>query len=143
MGLRPSVLDELGLGPALKWQAREFTRRSGVPVEIEIDGTLHKLEDAHRTCVYRVVQEALTNCARHAHATRIRITVHEGATTITLTVEDNGVGFDVAVARLRGLGLLGTEERVRELGGTMEIRSQPSKGTLMRCEIPVSIGASA
>ncbi|MBK5292609.1 MAG: hypothetical protein JJE04_13145 [Acidobacteriia bacterium] len=80
MGLRPSVLDELGLGPALKWQVREFTRRSGVPVEIQIDGTLDKLADTHRTCVYRLVQEALTNCARHARASQIRITVHGGAT---------------------------------------------------------------
>jgi signal transduction histidine kinase len=138
MGLRPSVLDELGLGPALKWQAREFTRRSGVPVEIQIDGALGELADMHRTCVYRVVQEALTNCARHARASEIRITVHGGATAIALTVEDNGVGFDLRAAGSRGLGLLGAGERVRELGGRMEIFSQPSKGTLLRCEIPTS-----
>lgn len=140
MGLRPSVLDELGLGPALKWQAREFTRRSGVAVDVQIDGTLDKLADTHRTCVYRVVQEALTNCARHARASQIRITVHGGATAIALTVEDNGVGFDVPSLGSRGLGLLGAEERVRELGGRMEIISQPSRGTLLRCEIPASLG---
>ncbi len=138
MGLRPSVLDELGLGPALKWQAREFTRRSSVPVEIQIDGNLDGLADTHRTCVYRVVQEALTNCARHARASQIRITVHGGATAIALTLEDNGVGFDVQAVSSRGLGLLGAEERVRELGGKMEIFSQRSKGTLLRCEIPTS-----
>ncbi len=138
MGLRPSVLDELGLGPALKWQAREFMRRSGVAVEVKIDGALGKLADTHRTCVYRVVQEALTNCARHARASQIRITVHGGATAIALTVEDNGVGFDVPSVGSRGLGLLGAEERVRELGGRMEVFSQPSKGTLLRCEIPAS-----
>ena len=66
-GLRPSVLDELGLAPALQWQAREFTRRSGVPVELQLDGELD-LPDEHRTCIYRVVQEALTNAARHAGA---------------------------------------------------------------------------
>lgn len=138
MGLRPSVLDELGLGPALKWQGREFTRRSGVAVEIQIDGSLDKLPDTHRTCVYRVVQEALTNCARHARASLIRITVHGGATAIALTVEDNGVGYNVPADSSRGLGLLGAEERVRELGGRMEIFSRPSKGTLLRCEIPTS-----
>lgn len=138
MGLRPALLDELGLDPALKWQAREFTRRSGVAVEIQIDGSLDRLPDTHRTCVYRVAQEALTNCARHARASQIRITVHGGATAISLTVEDNGVGFDVPAASSRGLGLLGAGERVRELGGTMEIFSQPSKGTLLRCEIPTS-----
>lgn len=138
MGLRPSVLDELGLGPALRWQAREFTRRSGVPVEIQIDGNLDRLADTHRTCVYRVVQEALTNCARHARASQIRITVHGGATAIAVTLEDNGVGFDVQAVGSRGLGLLGAEERVRELGGKVGIFSQPSKGTLLRCEIPTS-----
>jgi signal transduction histidine kinase len=143
MGLRPSVLDELGLGPALKWQAREFTRRSGVPVEIQIDGRLDKLADTHRTCVYRVVQEALTNCARHAQASQIRMTVHGGASAITVTVQDNGVGFDVQTARSRGLGLLGAEERVRELGGRIEIFSQPSKGALLRCEIPTSTEVAA
>ena len=138
MGLRPSVLDELGLGPALKWQAREFMRRSGVPIEVAIDGTLDRLADTHRTCVYRVVQEALTNCARHARASQIRITVHGGAQTIAVAVEDNGVGFEVAETRSRGLGLLGAEERVRELGGKIEIFSQPAKGTILRCEIPAS-----
>lgn len=143
MGLRPSVLDELGLGPALKWQAREFTRRSGVAVEAQIDGTLENLADTHRTCVYRIVQEALTNCARHARASQIRITVHGGAMAIALTVEDNGVGFDIPSVGSRGLGLLGAEERVRELGGRMEILSQPSKGTLLRCEIPISMEVRA
>jgi len=142
MALRPSMLDELGLGPALKWQAREFTRRSGVPVEIQIDGSLDKLPDSHRTCVYRVVQEALTNCARHASASQIRINVRGGPAAVSLIVEDNGVGFDVAGRRLGGLGLLGAEERARELGGRIEVRSQPSRGTLLRCEIPVSSEAA-
>jgi signal transduction histidine kinase len=142
MGLRPSVLDELGLGPALKWHAREFTRRSGVPVELQIDGSLDRLDDTCRTCVYRVVQEALTNCARHAGASEIRITLHGGVGTIALTVEDNGVGFDVQEGRSRGLGLLGAEERVKELGGKIEIFSQPSKGTLLRCSVPTSTEAA-
>jgi signal transduction histidine kinase len=142
MGLRPSVLDQLGLGPALKWQSREFTRRSGVPVEIQIDGNLDKLGDTHRTCVYRFVQEALTNCARHAKASEIRITIHGGASAIALAVEDNGVGFEVANARSSGLGLFGAEERVKELGGCMAIVSQLGRGTVLRCEIPVSNGAT-
>jgi signal transduction histidine kinase len=93
--------------------------------------------------VYRVVQEALTNCARHAQASQIRMTVHGGASAITVTVQDNGVGFDVQTARSRGLGLLGAEERVRELGGRIEIFSQPSKGALLRCEIPTSTEVAA
>ena len=136
-GLRPSVLDELGLAPALRWQAREFTRRSGVPVEVEIDGELGDLPDVYRTSIYRVVQEALTNCARHAKASKIRVTLHGGVGTMFLTIEDDGAGFDVQQARGRGLGLLGIEERIRGLGGQVEFLSQPQKGTLLRCEIPV------
>ncbi len=142
MVLRPSVLDELGLGPALRWQARQFTHRTGAPVEISIDGSLDSLAEPRRTCVYKVVQEALTNCARHARAKQIRITIHGGVSTITLTVEDDGAGFDVSAARARGLGLLGAEERVRELSGRLEIFSQPLKGTLLRCEIPASTGVA-
>jgi signal transduction histidine kinase len=134
-GLRPSVLDELGLAPALQWQAREFTRRSGVPVEVQLDGDLD-LPDEHRTCIYRVVQEALTNAARHAAAKSIRVTLHGGADTLSLAVEDDGSGFDFQRVRGRGLGLLNIEERVRELGGRVQFLSEPSRGTLMRCEIP-------
>lgn len=135
-GLRPSVLDELGLAPALQWQAREFTRRSGVPVEVQLDGELD-LPDDHRTCIYRIVQEALTNSARHAGAKSIRVTVHGGADNLSLAVEDDGSGFDVQRVRGRGLGLLNIEERVRELGGRVQFLSAPSRGTLLRCEIPV------
>jgi signal transduction histidine kinase len=135
-GLRPSVLDELGLAPALQWQAREFTRRSGVPVDMCLDGELADLPDVHRTCIYRVVQEALTNCARHAAAKSIRVSLHGGPDMLSLTVEDDGVGFDIQNIRDRGIGLLGVRERVRELGGSVQLRSQPARGTLLRCEIP-------
>jgi signal transduction histidine kinase len=137
-GLRPSVLDELGLAPALQWQAREFTRRSGVPVELKLDGDLEGLPDEHRTCVYRVVQEALTNAARHARARSIRVTLHGGGNALSLSVEDDGAGFDVQQARGRGLGLLNIEERVRELGGRVQFMSAPSRGTLLRCEMPLA-----
>ena len=135
-GLRPSVLDELGLAPALQWQAREFSRRSGIPVDLQLDGELN-LPDEHRTCVYRVVQEALTNAARHAKAKSIRVTLHGGPENLALTVEDDGSGFDFQRVRGRGLGLLNIEERVRELGGRVQFLSAPSRGTLMRCDIPV------
>src|SRR6185295_9084320 len=75
MGLRPSMLDDLGLEPALAWQAREFSRRYNVPVDLKVDGDLDDLPDPHRTCIYRVVQEALTNCAKHSSATAIDIVV--------------------------------------------------------------------
>jgi signal transduction histidine kinase len=143
MGLRPSMLDDLGLGPALQWQAREFSRRSGVPVDLEIDGTLDALPDSHRTCVYRVVQEALTNCARHAKAATVRIAIHGSESMLSLTIQDDGVGFVVDRTSGGGLGLLGIEERVRGLGGTLELFSQPHKGTLIRVGIPVQQEALA
>lgn len=138
MGLRPSMLDDLGLAPAVEWQAREFSRRFGVPVSVELDGRLENLPDRQRTCVYRVVQEALTNCARHAQASEIRITIHGRQDAIVVTVQDNGVGFDPASESGRGLGLLGIQERVRELGGRVNVWSQPGRGTLLSAEVPLS-----
>ncbi len=105
-------------------------------MELQLDGELD-LPDEHRTCIYRVVQEALTNAARHAGAKSIRVTLHGGSDTLSLAVEDDGSGFDVQRVRGRGLGLLNIEERVRELGGRVQFLSAPSRGTLLRCEIPL------
>ncbi|MFN3325685.1 MAG: sensor histidine kinase [Bryobacteraceae bacterium] len=140
MGLRPSMLDDIGLQPALEWQARDFSRRYGVPVTLRWDGTLPagRLSERHRTCIFRVIQEALTNCARHAKANEIRISFHGHRDGIALTIQDDGVGFSKHESRGRGLGLIGIEERVRELGGTVTIYSQPEKGTVLSIEIPVA-----
>ncbi len=143
MGLRPSMLDDLGLGPAVEWQAREFSRRFGVPVTVQLEGPLDTLPDQHRTCVYRVVQEALTNCARHAKAKEIRVSVHGSDNGLAITVHDDGVGFSAAECRGRGLGLIGIEERVRELGGRFSIFSQPGKGTVLSAEVPLRRKAAA
>ena len=137
MGLRPSMLDDLGLGPALEWQAREFSRRTGVPVTVQADGTVDLLPESYRTCIYRVVQEALTNCARHASAKSIRVNLHGRPNWLALTVEDDGGGFLPEESRGRGIGLIGIRERVGELGGSVEIFSQPGKGTLIRAELPL------
>jgi signal transduction histidine kinase len=136
MGLRPSMLDDLGLGPALEWQARDFSRRHGVPVSVQIEGTLAALPDQHRTCIYRVVQEALTNCARHARASSIRVTLHHHRDRASLVVQDDGIGFDTRASG-KGLGLVGIQERVRELGGMVTVTSQPGKGTVLAAEIPI------
>jgi len=142
LGLRPSMLDDLGLEPALEWQAREFSQRYGVPVTVEAEGSsLHKLPESHRTAIYRVVQEALTNCARHAAARNIRIVVHAKPDLVVLTVQDDGAGFDPAERRGRGLGLIGIEERVHKLGGSVAIFSQPLKGTAIVAEIPFAMEA--
>jgi signal transduction histidine kinase len=142
-GLRPSMLDDLGLEPAIKWQAREFSRRSGIPVDFKTDGELEKIPEYMRTCVYRVVQESLTNCARHARAKSVRIDLHGGLTDLCLSVGDDGVGFDPGRTSARGLGLLGIQERVRELGGTVTLDSQPGRGTVLRAVIPMKTEVSA
>jgi len=136
MGLRPSILDDFGLGPAIEWQAREFSKHSGTPVKLQLDGYLGDLNEGQNVCLYRVIQEALTNCARHARATSVRVNLHVGKETTSLTVEDDGQGFDLADLPRHGLGLFGMRERVGELGGTVSILAQPGKGTLVRIEIP-------
>jgi signal transduction histidine kinase len=139
MGLRPSMLDDLGLEPALRWQAREFSRHSGVPVSIDAGGNLEHLSEAVRTCIYRVVQESLTNCGRHAQANNIQITVSGKEDRINLTIKDDGKGFDPNRVSDSGLGLMGMEERIKKLGGTFSILSQTQKGlkgTVLKVELP-------
>jgi len=141
MGLRPSMLDDLGLEPALEWQGREFSRHTGVPATVQVHGSLDHLSDAQSTCIYRVVQEALTNCARHAQARSVLVSVHAEDRQVVVVVQDDGIGFDPA-SRLRGgLGLLGIEERVQALDGNVKFDSQPRHGTTIRVEIPVSVAA--
>jgi signal transduction histidine kinase len=138
MVLRPSMLDDLGLSPALRWQAKEFSRRSGIPVDLSIDGDIDAVPDDVRTCVYRVVQEALTNVSRHADAHRIKLLVRREGERMAVTIEDDGKGFDVSSSpKTPGIGLLGMKERVSELSGTTRITSEPGKGTHIAVHIPV------
>jgi signal transduction histidine kinase len=138
LGLRPSMLDDFGLQPALEWQARDFTRRSNVPVRLEVSGNLNALSDQHRTCIYRIVQEALTNCVRHANATQIRVAVHAENDGLDVSVSDDGVGLDSS-RRARGFGLRGIEERVRELGGTVTIHSVSGQGATLAIRLPLTL----
>jgi signal transduction histidine kinase len=138
LGLRPSMLDDLGLQPALEWHARDFTRRYGLPVDLTVIGDLSRLADPYATCVYRVVQEALTNCVRHAAATRVRVTVTGASDMLAVAVADDGVGIQPQ-SRKRGLGLRGIEERVRDLGGSVEIQSATGDGTSLSIRIPLPV----
>ncbi len=135
--LRPSMLDDLGLIPALEWQAREVSRRSGINVKVTDENVPESLPDTVRTGIYRIVQEALHNIARHSGARNARITVTQERQSIVLTVEDDGSGFDPK--RTRGLGLIGMEERVKQLGGRMEIQSSQGQGngTRLRVTLPL------
>ena len=117
--LRPSMLDDLGLIPALEWQAREVSKRTGIAVKIAAELVSEELPEEHKTCIYRVVQEALHNSEQHAGARNVRVTVRQEADRLLLSIEDDGAGFDAR--RERGLGLLGIEERVSYLGGSFQI----------------------
>jgi signal transduction histidine kinase len=134
--LRPSMLDDFGLAPALNWQAREVSRRTAMRVDVSAENLPDVLPDEHRTCVYRIVQEALHNAARHAQATAVRVSLRIEPGELVMAVEDNGRGFDPA--NTRGLGLLGMEERVRNMRGVFAIESAPGKGTAIRVRLPLA-----
>jgi signal transduction histidine kinase len=138
MGLRPAMLDVLGLGPALEWQAREYSRRYNTPIQLEVDGDLRDVPDPHRTYLYRIVQEGLTNCARHAQAKNIHVRLKDSSGSLAVVVEDDGVGFDQDGGVPYGLGLLGITERVRELCGQVSIHSEPGKGTRIAVVLPLA-----
>ncbi len=136
--LRPTILDDLGLGPALEWLAQGVAERTGVTVTV--DAPEHRLAPEVETALYRVVQEALSNAARHARPRRITVEVHEEESLFRAVVRDDGHGFDVAAALARrgdrGLGLIGMRERAEALGGTVEIRSTPNHGAELSIVIP-------
>ncbi len=142
MGLRPSMLDDLGIGPAIEWQAREFSRRSGVPATVEFHGEINgSLSEAERTSLFRIVQEALTNITKHAKASEVHIDLSTDGDGITLTVGDNGRGMLEDRARGSGLGLLGMEERALELGGRFTMTSTPGEGTRIEVWLPRRMAA--
>ncbi len=134
--LRPSMLDDFGLLPALNWQARETSKRSGLNVSIDADASCDELPEEHTTCLYRAIQEAINNAARHAQARSVRVAVKRENGRVRFSVQDDGRGFDPRYTR--GLGLLGMEERVRRLGGTLKIDSQPGCGATISAELPVA-----
>lgn len=143
MGLRPSMLDDLGLQAALQWQGREFSRHTGVPATVQVNGTLDCLTDAQSTCIYRLVQEALTNCARHARAKNVLVSVRSETDTVVVVVQDDGIGFNAGSPGLGGCGLLGIQERVEALDGKVQISSHAARGTTIRAQIPVGVGVNA
>jgi signal transduction histidine kinase len=139
--LRPSMLDDLGLIPALEWQAREVSRRGDMEVDVHSEMTSDELSDEVKICAYRLVQEALNNAAAHASAKSARVSVIQTARTLRVEITDDGQGFESA--RVRGMGLLGMEERVKRLGGTLKIDSRHGAGTTVVAELPLALTRSA
>jgi len=136
LGLRPSMLDDFGLQAALEWHARECMKRYAINVDLRMNGDFDALPDKHRTCVYRIVQEAMTNCVRHASASNIHVDVNTDGRQLHVSVRDDGRGLD-PTQRRHGLGLRGIDERVRELGGTMSIASSEKEGTIVLARVPL------
>lgn len=134
--LRPLVLDDLGLVPAIEWLAHSFSQRHGITCEIDLDESLD-LREPHATAVFRIVQESLANVAKHAHAAHAWVRVAREGRQIVLEVRDDGAGFDMAAARKpQSLGLIGLRERAHLLQGTVHLESAPGEGTRVQARIP-------
>ena len=142
--LRPGILDELGVAPAIEWMAKDFQSRTGIGCKVALQG-VDKISDTVRaTAIFRIVQEALTNVMRHAAASRVNVSLKKKDHTLIVEVRDNGIGItEGRIIGSKSLGLIGIRERVRLLGGEAVIRGKPGEGTLVRVTLPDGEGASA
>lgn len=143
LDLRPSILDDLGLVPALRWYANRQAQRNGWMLHLTIDGIVGRIPAMIEVACFRVVQEAVTNIAKYASAKTIELMLRRQAQEIILIIHDDGVGFDVAAARQRArdgasMGLFGMEERVRLAGGCLVIRSGVGQGTSLELRFPLA-----
>lgn len=144
-GLRPSHLDNLGLTFAMRSHCREFTRRTGLPCEVEVQEDFDDLDPAWSIALYRIAQESLTNITKHAQATRVRITLAREDGGIRLRIVDDGLGLsDEALSKPKSHGIVGMRERMRQMGGRFQIhRPEEGPGTVVEAFIPYSSTAAA
>ena len=140
-GLRPGVLDDLGLAAAIEWQASEFTSRNGIRCEVTVPPIDLHLDGDRATATFRIFQECLTNVIRHANAKSVRVALCQEEENILLIVEDDGIGFcETDISNTHGsLGLLGMKERAQFCGGGVHISSSMGKGTMVTVRVPVDI----
>jgi len=141
--LRPSALDDLGLLPALRWYVKEYQKKCSIDVEFHATGFKERLPAEMETALYRIVQECLTNTAKHANANRVTITLKEETNRVYARITDDGKGFDYEAllktpGQERGLGLAGMNERAVLLDGTLNIHSTSGRGTIIEVSIPLS-----
>ena len=135
--LRPLLLDDLGLVPAIEWLVQNFSQRTGVACALAVNEDV-ELHEPYATAVFRIVQESLANVAKHAQASRVEVQIDRTATGVMLRVTDNGRGFSPAAPRQpHSLGLMGLRERAQLLKGSMRIESHPGAGTHVHVQIPV------
>ena len=144
--LRPTVLDDLGLIPALHSFAKLFSQRTRIHIHLKVFAGVEQLDIAKRTVFFRVAQEALNNIARHAQASRVEVSIQKLADNLCMKINDNGKSFNVErVLNVKGrkrLGLLGMRERLEMVGGNFEVESAPGKGTTITAQIPLGKAAS-
>lgn len=137
--LRPPMLDDLGLEAAIDWLAKDWSRRVGTAVQLDLQALPETIEENAKTTVYRVVQEALTNVARHAHARRVDIQLRTDADSVVVTVQDDGQGFPADVLAKPGThGLLGMRERASLAGGTLHLGAAPQGGACVEIRLPLA-----
>ncbi len=142
--LRPLMLDDLGLVPAVEWLAESFTERNGIPCELTVDDAEIDLPRAHATAVFRIVQESLANVAKHAKASRVEVAIARNGAEVRLVIRDDGVGFAPQDPRKPdSFGLLGLRERASLLGGTASVTSAPGAGTRIEVRLPVAAEAGS
>ncbi|MCI4364419.1 MAG: sensor histidine kinase, partial [Thermoplasmata archaeon] len=135
--LRPKVLDDFGLVPALERLAATFSEKTGIAVDLEAALPEERLPAEIETALYRIVQEALTNVVKHAGASRVSVLLTRGDTSVTAVVEDNGRGFEAGESSGEGVGLVGMRERVGLLEGRLAIESTEGAGTTLVAEVPL------
>jgi signal transduction histidine kinase len=145
--LRPSMLDDLGLVPSLRMLVESVSARTGIPIRLRTPAVERRMPPAIEVLLFRVTQEALTNMVKHAQARTARVELTQTDTHATLTIDDDGVGFDVEALRRRprpsGVGLLGMRERVAYHRGWMEVRSRPCEGVRITLSIPIAEATAA
>jgi signal transduction histidine kinase len=141
--LRPTILDDLGWLPAIRFLAEGVAKRVNIPIQIEstVQG---RLPNAVEIALYRIVQEALTNATKHSKANRVSISVRRAGGMLCCSIRDDGAGFDVQAVqsdrKRRGLGLIGMQERLNAIGGTLSIDSAPGRGTALTIRFPTERG---
>lgn len=145
--LRPTLLDDLGLIPALHSFLKEFTKRTRLRVRFRAFAAVEQLSGMKRTVLYRVAQAALTNVAQHAQASRVKVSIQKLRDAVCMEIQDDGKGFEVERVlfpkRYKRLGLLGMRERVEMVRGSFTVESAPGQGTTVRAQIPFRNGARA
>ncbi len=141
--LRPGILDELGVVPAIRWMAKNFRNRTGISCKVGVRGADTITDPKLATAIFRIAQEALTNVMRHAAASQVNVSLERNGDTLILEVRDNGIGIkEGRISDSKSLGLIGIRERVLLLGGEAQISGKPGEGTIVRVTLPVQEGGN-